>query len=207
MKIELGFLPRIWISDAPDSGGYFPFAIDGEMEYIIEFSLDREKETEQFVPKYMHLLNKFPLFVMAEIYDDQREELEQDCHLLKIQFETINPKKKNDCFYKIKIDNNKQLEVIYPFLYGNGSMNNMVLWSLETDVFSYGKRKFKNTFLNRDKYTVIAKMNDNNSIFWISYDGSSVIAISNDNHFSTINEITKKLPLGVNYEVSEYGND
>jgi hypothetical protein len=73
MKIELGFLPSKWISDAPDSGGYFPFAIDGEKEYIIEFSLKRGTETEQFLPKYMHLLNKFPIFVMAEIYDYQRE--------------------------------------------------------------------------------------------------------------------------------------
>ena len=207
MKIELGFLPDKWISDAPDSGGFFPFAIDGKMEYIVEFSLERETETEQFLLKYMHLLNKFPMFVMAEIYDYQRDELEQDCHLLKIKFETINPKKKNDCFYKIRIDNTEQFETIFPFLYGNGSMNNMVLWSLETDVFSYGKRKFKNSFFNREKHTVIVSMTDKNSVFWISYDGSSVVAISNDKHFSTINEITSTLPSEVSYEVSEYEDD
>jgi hypothetical protein len=132
---------------------------------------------------------------------------EQEFHLLKIQFETINPKKKNDCFYKIRIDNTEQFEVIFPFLYGNGSMNNMVLWSLETDLFSYGKRKFKNSFFNRDKSTVTVNMKENNSVFWISYDGSSIVAISNDKHFSTINEITRKMPSEVSYQVSEYEDD
>ena len=181
MKIDLEVIPHESISNSPDEGGYFPFAIDGPKEYIVECSLIREANPEKLITKWMQQINQFPIFVMAEIYHDQRKELEQDCNFLQVHYETLIPEKRNDCFYKIKIENSEQFSALFPYFYGNGSSNNLVLWSLKHDVFSYGKRKFTNSFYDREKQTVIVNMKSTSCVFWISYDGSSIVAISNTN--------------------------
>ena len=76
---------------------------------------------------------------------------------------------------------------LFPYFYGNGSSNNLVLWSLKHDVFSYGKRMLANFGFKQEKQTVILNMNSTSSVFWISYDGSSIVAISNEDLFSLMN--------------------
>lgn len=187
MNIELEIIPHESISDAPDEGGYFPFAVDGPKKYVVECSLINEANPEKLTTQWMQQINQFPIFVMAEIYNDQRKELEQDCESLQVHYETITSKKKNDCFYKMKIENHEQFSALFPYFYGNGSSNNLVLWSLKHDVFSYGKRKFTNSRYDREKQTVIVNMKSTSCVFWISYDGSSIVAISNEVMFSLMN--------------------
>lgn len=187
MKIDLEVIPHESISNMPDEGGYFPFAIDGPKKYIVECSLISEANPEKLITKWMQQINQFPIFAMAEIYNDQRKELEQDCESLQVHYETIPPEKKNDCFYKVKIENHDQFSALFPYFYGNGSSNNLVLWSLKHDVFSNGKRKFANSRFDREKQTVIVNMKTTSCVFWISYDGSSIVAISNEDLFSLMN--------------------
>ncbi|MFE8701513.1 hypothetical protein ACFYKX_12990 [Cytobacillus sp. FJAT-54145] len=48
----------------------------------------------------------------------------------------------NDFFIKVKVENMDQFNVIFPYAYANGSMNNFACVSLEEDVFRTGERKF-----------------------------------------------------------------
>jgi hypothetical protein len=68
IKIDIGILPRRYVSDEPESGGFFPFAIDGGASYLYDiFFVERkdEKEVEVFVSKWMKVLNIFPIYIFV----------------------------------------------------------------------------------------------------------------------------------------------
>jgi len=70
IKIDIGILPQSYVSDEPESGGYFPFAIDGETSYLYDISFayrKNEKEVEDFVAKWMKSLNKFPKYSKKQV--------------------------------------------------------------------------------------------------------------------------------------------
>nr|WP_082891879.1 hypothetical protein [Sutcliffiella horikoshii] len=131
-------------------------------------------------------------------------EYEQDCHTYNIQFERIIFDKENDCFYKAIIKNHKQFRVMLPYVYSNGSINNLALWSLKKDVFSFGKRDFKTLFGIKKIITPIVTLLENDSVFWIGFDGLNIVAITNDSQFSTITNISKKFPPKTDFVISEY---
>ncbi|MFE8701512.1 hypothetical protein ACFYKX_12985 [Cytobacillus sp. FJAT-54145] len=65
IKIDIGIFPQSYVSDEPESGGYFPFAIDGEISYLYDVSfVERkdEKDVEAFVSAWMRELDQFPIF-------------------------------------------------------------------------------------------------------------------------------------------------
>ncbi|WP_260511420.1 hypothetical protein [Priestia megaterium] len=53
MNVEIGFLRKSYISEVPADGDFFPFGIDGEGSYIIEYyesqELDQELDIEVFL--------------------------------------------------------------------------------------------------------------------------------------------------------------
>lgn len=195
MKLEIGFMPRKWVSDIPDAGGFFPFAIDGKKEYIVDFDFTfNDVEPFEFVSNWMIKLNQFPIYLLVKVYEYGQEEFEQDCQKYEIEFERTKFDKENDCFYKAIIENYKQFSAMLPFVYSNGSMNNLALWSLKRDVFSFGKRDFKTLFGIKKIITPIVTLLENDSVFWIGFDGVNIVAITNDSQFSTITNISKKSP-------------
>ena len=197
MEVEISYIPESWISDIPEAGGYFPFAIDGSRLYVVDFLIDAE-EPNNLISIWMRQLNEFPIYVYVEVFEFQTEEFEQDCKLHKIDFKTVKLEKAYDHAYKAIIKNSEQFKRLFPYLYSAGSMNNLALWSLQKDVFSFEKKEFKTLFGRRNIVTPTISMGKNNSVFWIGYDGQNIVAISNNKQFSSINSITNQFPPKTN---------
>ncbi|WP_409291308.1 hypothetical protein [Peribacillus sp. SCS-37] len=193
MEVELGFIPKTWIALHPDAGGYFPFAIDGEKSWIVDISSTEEDIPAPFVTEWMEHLDSFPIYLCFQIYEFHQEDLEQDFKLRDIQYEKLGIK---GLYYKAVVKNSKDFEVIFPYLYSNGCMNNLALWSLHRDIFSSGKRGFQTLFGNLHLKTPIVTLGEADTVFWVSYDGGSIICISNDHRFADLNDVSRYFPPG-----------
>lgn len=194
-------MPHKWISDIPDAGGYFPFAVDGKKEYIVDVTFN-DVDPLEFVSNWMNEINQFPIYALVEVFDFGQEEFEQECKTNTIEFEKTKIEK--EYYYKAIIQNYKQFRVIFPYAYGNGSMNNLALWSLKKDVFSFGERDFKTLFRMKKINTPIVTLHENDGVFWVGFDGINVVVITNDSQFSTIANISKKLPPTTDFIISEF---
>lgn len=199
LSLEIGFIPKNWISDKPNASGFFPFAVDGKKEYVVDFTFNDEPFDLDFVSNWMNELSQFPIYMLVEVYDFDQEELEQDCKAHKIEFEKT---KEKNYSYKVIIENQKQFSIMFPYAYGNGGMNNLALWSLKRDVFSFGKREFKTPY--GIEQTTIVTLLESDCVFWIGFDGDNVFAITNDRQFSTIENISDKLPPKTDFIIYEY---
>lgn len=197
MEVEVSFIPESWVSDIPEAGGYFPFAIDGSKLYMVDFLIDAVDQ-DKFISNWMRQLNEFPIYVYIEVFEFQIEEFEQDCKLHKIDYKAVEVEKVYDHAYKVIISNSEQFEGLFPHLNSAGSMNNLVLWSLQKDVFSFKKREFKTLFGRRSLLTPTVSLGNNNSVFWIGYDGQNIVSISNNKQFSSIKSIRNQFPPKTN---------
>ncbi|MFB8427153.1 hypothetical protein ACFC4S_35015, partial [Priestia megaterium] len=63
MDIEVGFLSKSYISDIPSGGGLFPFGIDGDASYIVEYE-GHDVDIETFINNWMKELNRFPIYAL-----------------------------------------------------------------------------------------------------------------------------------------------
>jgi hypothetical protein len=203
LNLEIGFMPHKWISEIPDAGGYFPFAIDGKKEYIVDFTFN-DVEPLEFVSNWMNKINQFPIYLLVEVFDFGQEEFEQVCKTNNIEFKRTKFEKEKVCYYTAIIENLNQFSVMFPYAYGNGSMNNLDLRSLKKDVFHFGKRDFKTLFGIKKINTPIVTLLEKDCVFWVGFDGVNVAAITNDSQFSTITNISKKLPPKTDFVISEF---
>lgn len=208
IKIDIGILPQSYVSDEPESGGYFPFAIDGETSYLYDISFANrkdEKEVEGFVAKWMKSLDKFPIYIFFECFDFHQKEIEKECKSKSIEY-TEFKWGESDFFIKVKVKNIEQFNIVFPYVYANGSMNNFACLSLEEDVFTIGIRDFKNIWGENEMIeTPIIKLNENSSVFWVNYDGDSMVVISKDSSYSLLSLVIKTLPKETHYTVIEFG--
>ncbi|MFD2216431.1 hypothetical protein [Metabacillus endolithicus] len=162
MKIEIGIIPKKWISNIPDVGGFFPFAIDGNKDYIVDISFSTDKHLD-FLTSWIKVINQFPIHMLVEVYG--QEEFEGVCLRHKIEYKRTTYEKENDCFYKVTIKDYSDFSFLFPYVYANGSMNNLALWSLQRDVFSFGKREFKTLTGIKKIDTPIITLAENDSVF------------------------------------------
>ncbi|MED4074143.1 hypothetical protein [Priestia endophytica] len=194
MNVEIKALSKHIISDIPSGGGFFPFGIDGDAPYIVEYE-SQELELDGFFNKWMTKLNKFPIYALFSYTKIDEEEI--DNLFTSSQIEYVKTKVKRERFIKAKIKNNKQFEVVMSTLYNQGNINEFAGWSLLEDIFSFDEREMK-TFAGRKKvYMPIITLQKSSTMFWICYDGSSVVSISNDSMFSTSHSIVSSLPENI----------
>ncbi len=199
LRLEIGFIPHKWISDIPDACGYFPFAIEGETENIVDFTFSGNCNIEEFVSNWMNEINHFPIYIFVEVCDYNQKEFEQDCQTYNIEF--VRAK---FGFYKAIIENCRQFSVIFPYVYASGGMNDVALWSLKRDVFRLEKRDINTIWGIKKLHIPVVTLLKNDCVFWVSFDAASLFAISNGSQFSTITKISEKLPPKTHFIISEY---
>ncbi|MCK2000320.1 hypothetical protein MZM54_02815 [[Brevibacterium] frigoritolerans] len=56
MEVEIGYMPKKWISAIPDAGGFFPFAIDGDKSYVVDFSFNNVEPTDFIFSRQKQIL-------------------------------------------------------------------------------------------------------------------------------------------------------
>ncbi|AYE53785.1 hypothetical protein OEA_29505 (plasmid) [Priestia megaterium NCT-2] len=201
MNVEIGFLPKSYLSEVPEGGGFFPFGIDGEVPYIIEYE-GQELDIEVFFNNWMGQLNKFPIYTLFAYAEIDEEEIDNTFSSANIEYAKLKMKKER--FIKSKVQDNKQFEIVMSYLYSQGSMNDFAGWSLSEDLFSFDKRDMKTIFGRRKVHMPIITLQKDSTMFWVCYDGSSVISISNDTLFSTSDSIISSFPTGVKGIKFEY---
>lgn len=153
----------------------------------------------------MEIINPFPIYVFFECYDFHLKEIEKECKSNSIKY--ANSKwGENDFYIKVKVQNIKQFNAIFPYAYANGSMNNFACLSFEEDVFSVGHRIFKNVWgQDKEMETPIITVKDNTTLLWVKYDGDGMVLISNDKGYSQLPQLINTLPLKTNYSIVEIG--
>jgi len=203
IKIEIGISPKGSVND----DNVFPFAIDGKTPFLYHVSFWQrkdEQEVEEFVSKWVKTLNVFPVFAFFECFDFQQQEIENECLSYSIKY-MKSKWGESDFYNKIKIQNIEQFNVIFPYLYANGSMNNFACLSLGKDVFSIGNRYLKTVWgENKKTETPIVTAMENSTVLWVDYDGDGMVFISSDINYSQLALVIKTLPKETVYSIVEY---
>ncbi|CAH0309173.1 hypothetical protein [Priestia megaterium] len=194
MDVEIGLLPKSYISEIPESRGFFPFAIDGETPYIVEYE-SQETGFEHFLCNWMKNLNKFPIYSVFTYLKTQEEQI--DNVFLSSNIEYVKFQLKNECFIKAKVTNVKQFKIVLSLIHSQGNTKDFAGWSLSEDLFSFEKRDMKTLLGIREVSMPVIKLQQNCTMFWVCYDGSFVTSISTDNLFSTSHSIINSFPSSI----------
>lgn len=205
MNIEVGYFPKKYYSPKPNAGGFFPFALEGETNYVFDSSGFYLPECpDEFIPLWMNNVKAFPIYCCTEIPHFWQEEFEEECNASNIQYSRISSDKERSIFIS-EIKNEEQLNAIFPFYLLLGTSNELVVWSSNKNVFSVDKREWTGNLEGDIRETVIVKMEADSSVFWIGYDGDSIVTISNQLQFSTYEKIVQTFPYFVSPKQCEFG--
>jgi hypothetical protein len=204
VDIDIGYFPKHYFSDQPDAGGLFPFAIEGIVNYVFDISNVYLPECgENFLPLWMKNIKAFPIYFCAEIPSYRKKEYEGDCKKANVCYKyLLQDHQLSDAVTEIQ--NEKQFRELLPFFISIGSSNDIVLWSTNKDVFSVEQREWKGNWEGKVTETIVAKIEKDLNIFWVGYDGWSIAVLSNNQQFSTYENICKTLPDFLNPNQCEY---
>ncbi|AZV41540.1 hypothetical protein BAOM_0929 [Peribacillus asahii] len=205
MEIEIGYFPRYYYSPQPNAGGHFPFAIDGELPLYV-FSMDGfylPDCNEDFVPLWMENIKAFPVYFCAEIPSYWKEEYEELCGKCNIKYKYLSNNSRFSVSVTEIIDIN-QFREIFPIFISIGSSNDLVIWSTNKDFFRVEEREWKGNWEGKIGEVVVVKIGKEKSVFWIGYDGHSIVALSDNTDFSTYETICETLPPFVKPTKCEY---
>ncbi|KQU25340.1 hypothetical protein ASG65_16610 [Bacillus sp. Leaf13] len=219
MKVGISYFPPERIITVPVEEATYPFEINGELQYIVDFSCwDGDYYHEELFCNWMDSPGYYPIYSLAEIYDFQQEEYEELFKMQHIEFNYMKGSRKGTFFVKAIIRSPQQFKEYYPYLYGNGSMLNLSLWSLKEDVFRLEEREYespypvKRTKKNRTRLvklkwianTPIANLTKSSTMFWVGHDGDYITVFSKDEHFSSIDSLQKIMPEKFELITDEY---
>jgi len=113
MYVEIGFLRKSYISEVPADGDFFPFGIDGEGSYIIEYyesqELDQELDIEVFFNNWMAQLNKFPIYTLFSYGKVDEEEIDHTFSSANIEYVKLKIKRNALLNLKYKTISNLKL--------------------------------------------------------------------------------------------------
>lgn len=205
MDVEIGYLPKYYYSAEPGAGGHFPFALEGNIPYV--FALDGfylPECDENWLLLWMENITAFPIYFCAEIPSYWKEDYEHTCRTCNIDFKYLFNNHRFSVTV-IEVQSVKQLREVFPVFISIGSGNDLVLWSTNKDAFRVEQREWKGNWEGKIAEAVVAKIENNTSVFWIGYDGDSIAVLSNNPSFSSYENICKTLPTFLNPSECEYG--
>ncbi|TWT25906.1 hypothetical protein [Planomicrobium sp. CPCC 101110] len=204
MNIDVGYFPKSYYDSKPDITGSFPFALDGVTKYVFDFSgIYLPECDDDFIPSWMTNVKAFPIYSCVEVDSYLQDEFEQICNASGIRFRCMEQRKGSSLFVS-EIENEKQLKAIFPLYITQGTSNELVVWSSKKNVFSLENREWTGVHKGMIKKTVVVKMEEDTSVFWIGHDGDSIATISNQLEFSSYENISQTLPEFVIPTLIEY---
>lgn len=204
MQIEIGFFPKHYYSSKPQVGGFFPFAIDGRIEFVFDLmGFYLPESNEVFIPLWMENLNAFPIYFCTDIPYYWKDDYEQICKEYQIRYKFLAHSHQMSVAVT-EVKSPEQFRVIFPVFITLGSGNDVVVWSAKKDVFSFEPREWTGEMEGAVMKTIVAKLESNMSLFWIGYDGNSIAVISNNPDFSTYEKIRNTMPAFVKTTECQY---
>lgn len=195
VKVDVGYFPTSYYGPKPDASGFFPFALNGETNYVFAISeFDLRECGNELVPSWMTHAKAFPIYVCAKVLDFWEDEFEQHCSASNIQSDCIG-RGKDYSFFVSEIENETQLKAIFPYYIMLSIANELVVWSSKKNVFSLEKPEWTGeVYKGVIRKTVVVTMEADTSIFWIGHDGDFIAVISNQSTFSTYEQTIQTFP-------------
>ncbi|MFJ8261016.1 hypothetical protein ACIQ4I_03510 [Rummeliibacillus sp. NPDC094406] len=175
----------------PESYGEIPFNLTGKDVYKcgIYFEDREENHRIKFCINWIEKIDRFPVYFLFEAYDFMTSEIEKGMSKKKILFNHYTYLDSH--YYKGSIENIEQFKMIFPYIYGNGCMNQFAAVSLIEDVCYF-----------QDTEPVI-NMKGNAIVIGVDLDGDAILFLSKNNNFSNLTDLIASLPSGVQYNFNE----
>ncbi|WP_046173578.1 hypothetical protein [Domibacillus indicus] len=206
MDVGIAYFPKHYISDKPDAGGHFPFAIEGTVNYI--FDIDNVYPFEcdgNFVLAWMKSIKAYPVFFCFEVPSSSKQEYEKNCAKTSVPCHYLFESRQL-AVAVTEIQTEKQFQDIFPWLSAIWSINETILWSANKNVFSVEQREWTGSWEGKVTNTVVVEAGQDTSVFWIGYGGTSIVVLSNKPQFSTYEYICGTLPGFVHPALWTYDN-
>lgn len=204
MNISIGYLPNKYYDFKPDMGGFFPFALDNKLPYVVsKCDIYLPECDENFVPSWMDNIKAYPLYFCADVPNYFKDECEEIFNASQIEYRYLTEDRESSVFV-VKIQDREQLLTAFPSFVTLGCGGSVVVWNTKEDVFSVEQREWKGNWKGLIEKTIVIKPKADMSIFWIGYDGNSIEVLSNQTYFATYENITSTLPEFVEPSLCEF---
>ncbi|MEM1504799.1 hypothetical protein RG959_15435 [Domibacillus sp. 8LH] len=204
MDVGVAYFPKHYFSNKPDAGGHFPFAIEGTANYVFDIDNFYLPECdENFVLLWMKNIKAYPIYFCAEILSSWKQDYEKDCEEANVYYKYLYQSPQLTVAIT-EIQNEKQFQEIFPWFITMGTANEIVVWSANKDVFSVEQREWTGNWEGKITETIVVEVDQDTSIFWIGYDGTSIAVLSNNPQFSTYEKICETLPDFISPTQYEY---
>ncbi|MFC7370817.1 hypothetical protein ACFQPF_03935 [Fictibacillus iocasae] len=205
LKVQVSYFPLDQVRNEPYEEATFPFVLEGEFAYIVKFLFFNDSNGhEELFNDWSLAGNQIPIHSLAEIYDFQQQEYEELFKQYNIEFNYIKGSQKDTVFVKAVLQASEQFRSYYPYLYANGCMMNVSLWSFNGDVFTIEEREHDVTHpitplvkLKWNANTPIVTLTKSSTVFWVGHDGDFITGISNHPSFATIKDLQGIMPSGI----------
>jgi len=207
LKVEIVYIPKYSYSVNPEAGGLFPFGLVEAPSYV--FSLDNfylPECNENFVPLWMENIQAFPIFFCIECTKFWWKDYEKECLKNNIEYKQIYSKS-GRIISVATVETLSQFKGIFPLFISMGASNELVMWSTNKDIFLIEERTWRGYWEGKKSEIPVVNFEKGNTLFWIGFDGHSIVGLSNNSFFSSFENICKTLPSFVSAELFEYAEE
>lgn len=209
MNLEIGFLPKKYYENTPSTGGYHFFINEG-IQYAINIGeMYYPDYTDEQLALFTESLAPFPLYYLFEQSNRKIiEEIKQELHNAQLPFEIFYQSKKST-YLLITVINHQELMRLIPIMIWQHNYNMSSIWSNRKDTFMIEIKVWdakRTVGINASiEETICIYFNERTTAFLFSHDFKSTDIFSNENRFSTLEDIQKLLPSFIKTDIIEFG--
>ncbi|WP_336635887.1 hypothetical protein [Lysinibacillus fusiformis] len=208
MNLEIGFLPKNYYENAPSTGRYHFFINEG-IQYAIHIGeMYYPDYTEEQLALFTESLAPFPLYYLFKQSDRKvTEELKQRLHDVQLHFEVFY-QSKNSTYLMMTVLNRQELLRLIPIMIWQHNDNMSTFWSNRKNTFTIESKIWdakRTDGMNATKEeTICIHFNEPTTTFLFSHDFIGTDIFSNENRFSTLENVQKLLPSFIKTDISEF---
>ena len=206
MKLEIGYFSKSYYDEKkPTAGGFFPFVLEGTVHSVVDVTgIELYNNMDKFLIAWMKNIHALPIYCCMLIYSEDEKAFEQQCKELNVDYAYVT-RNVNYSIASVQLENDNHLQNMLPLLIGIAlTMNDLILWSTNKNVFRVEQRQWVGADDGKLDDAVIVNMEPDTTVFWVSYDGDSIVIISNEAQFATYETIIQTFPHFIQPSLVEY---
>jgi hypothetical protein len=192
-KIWRGSL-MIYLEEIDLQNFKIPFLLRNHFEQVPCMVLEGDnEEIRQFLTFFIRVQERFPVSFVMELFDFMVEDIKEELRKRSIYFRSnfISDK----VYFLLEVPE-KYLEYVFDLAFYLGKMNQFVGWSLGSKDFfeieEIEEQRLLGLYRRKTAFPSIS-LSENETFFWIGYDGKEVWLFSTDEEWNQITNLEKKL--------------
>lgn len=208
MNLGIGFLPKKYYENEPSTGGY-QFFINEGIQYAINIGeMYYPDYTDEQLALFTESLAPFPLYYLFKQSNKEIiEEILQELHDAQLPFEVFYQSKKST-YLMITIINHQELMRLIPIMIWQHNYSMSSIWSNRKDMFMIESKIWdakRTDGINASiEETICIYFNEPTTAFLFSDDFKGTDIFSNENRFSTLENVQKLLPSFIKTDIIEF---